>query len=240
MPTEPARRRRTAPKASPQQPALPIENPADAWASPLSPVKDVSSLDDVAQRYPNRKLTLEAQRKTLEIYSTEPNQQGAFSLDSLDFLLVIAQFFREALPLRVILVLIAGQKAGGRVPLTQEEMATILDVNRTKVNEALSQVMEHGIVFMVKPGVYQWNPPYSYRVAEFIPGTELVPAQYVRVEQADTISKIRGDKSLPDLVRFPSLEKMRIAIDELRRQRAEERAARRRARQEKSDERSES
>lgn len=106
-------------------------------------------------------------------------------------------------------------------------MATVLDVPRAKTNEALQEVMSHGIVFKVRRGVYQFNPPYSYRVAEFIPGTELVEAEYVQVDQEKTIAKIRRDEGLPDLVRFPSLEHMREAIEELRKKRAEERAARR-------------
>ncbi|MGW9677511.1 hypothetical protein ACWGUN_30790 [Streptomyces koyangensis] len=96
--------------------------------------------------------------------------------------------------------------------------------------------MSHGIVFKVRRGVYQFNPPYSYRVAEFIPGTELVEAEYVQVDQDKTIAKIRRDESLPDLVRFPSLEHMREAIEELRKKRAEERAARRLARAQRQEE----
>ncbi|MFD1852294.1 hypothetical protein ACFSKR_00125 [Kitasatospora cinereorecta] len=154
-------------------------------------------------------------------------------MDSLEFFFVIAQFFREALPLRMILLLIACQRAGRRIPLTQDEMATVLDVSRTKANEALGEVMFHGIVFKVKRGVYQFNPPYSYRVAEFIPGTETTPAEYVKVDQHATIAKIRSDQSLPELVRFPSLEKMREEIERLRKERAEQREQRRRDRAER-------
>ncbi|MCE0447080.1 hypothetical protein LT493_29665 [Streptomyces tricolor] len=77
-------------------------------------------------------------------------------------------------------------------------MATVLDVHRGKLNEALQETASHGIVFKVRRGVYQFNPPYSYRVAEFIPGTELVEAEYVQVDQDETIAKIRRT-SLPDL-----------------------------------------
>ncbi|MFG2570879.1 hypothetical protein ACGFR6_36350 [Streptomyces sp. NPDC048567] len=184
-------------------------DPSEAWNQPLRPVKD---LDDVARAYPGRKLTLDSERKPLEFYGP-PDEPNAFSMDSLEFFLVIAQFFREALPLRLILLMIACQKAGGRIPLTQDEMAIVLDVARTKVNEALQEVMSHGIVFRVKRGVYQFNPPYSYRVAEFIPGTETMEARYVRVDQHETIAKIRADEALPDLVRFPSLERMRQEIE---------------------------
>ncbi|WP_326615130.1 hypothetical protein OG949_40305 (plasmid) [Streptomyces scopuliridis] len=224
MSTEPERRRPSA-KGAPQ-PELPLENPADAWDQPLRPVKD---LDDVARQYPGRKLSLGEKRKPMEFYGT-PEQPNAFSMDSLEFFLVIAQFFREALPLRLILLMIACQKAGGRIPLTQEEMATVLDVARTKVNEALSEIMSHGIVFRVKRGVYQFNPPYSYRVAEFIPGTETMEPEYIKVDQHVTLKEIRADQSLPELVRFPSLEKMRQEIERLRKERAEERARRRQER----------
>ncbi|MEU2730641.1 hypothetical protein ABZ650_23290 [Streptomyces griseoviridis] len=219
--TEP-QRRRTSPRGAPQ-PKLPLGDPSDAWNQPLRPVKD---LDDVARAYPGRKLTLDSERKPLEFYglSDEPN---AFSMDSLEFFLVIAQFFREALPLRLILLMIACQKAGGRISLTQDEMAIVLDVARTKVNEALQEVMSHGIVFRVKRGVYQFNPPYSYRVAEFIPGTETMEARYVRVDQHETIARIRSDEALPELVRFPSLERMRQEIERMREERAKIRAARR-------------
>ncbi|MFH0246547.1 hypothetical protein ACGRHY_29925 [Streptomyces sp. HK10] len=221
MAAEP-QRRRPAPKRVPR-PELPVDDAIDAWGQPLAPVKD---LDSVARRYPDRKLTLESERKPLEFYGA-PERPNAFSMDSLEFFFLIAQYFREALPLRLILLMIACQKAGGRIHLTQEEMATVLDVHRGKINEALQEVMQHGIVFKVKRGVYQFNPPYSYRVAEFIPGTETAGGEYVRIPQHTTISEIRNDASLPELVRYPSLEDMRRAIEELRHKRAQERAARR-------------
>ena len=224
MPSEPQRRRPSVPGTP--QPKLPLDDPADAWDVPLRPVKD---LDEVARRYPGRKLSLDSERKPLEFYGP-PDRPNAFSMDSLEFFLVICQFFREALPLRLILLMIACQKAGGRIPLTQEEMATVLDVARTKVNEALGEIMSHGIVFRVKRGVYQFNPPYSYRVAEFIPGTETMEPEYLKVDQHLTLTKIREDQNLPDLVRFPSLEKMREEIERLRKERAEERALRRQER----------
>ncbi|WP_316784315.1 hypothetical protein [Streptomyces sasae] len=224
MPSEP-QRRRTSARGAPQ-PSLPLDDPADAWDRPLQPVKD---LDDVARQYPGRKLTLDSHRKPLEFYG-QPDQPNAFSMDSLEFFLVISQFFREALPLRLILLMIACQRAGGRIHLTQEEMAHVLDTARTKVNEALGEITSHGIVFRVQRGVYQFNPPYSYRVAEFIPGTETVEAEYVKVDQHETIAKIRADESLPDLVRFPSLEKMRQEIERLREERAKMRAERRQER----------
>ncbi|MER6916656.1 hypothetical protein ABT354_33815 [Streptomyces sp. NPDC000594] len=220
---------------APPQPVLPLSDPADAWDRPLRPVRD---LDEVARTFPGRRLTLDSERSQLEFYGT-PEQPNAFSMDSLEFFLVIAQFFREALPLRMILLLIACQRAGGRIQLTQEEMATVLDTSRGKVNEALSEIMFHGIVFKVKRGVYQFNPPYSYRVAEFIPGTETTPAEYVKVDQQSTITKIRSDQTLPELVRFPSLEKMREEIARLRAERAEERAQRRRRRSEQQEKRRE-
>lgn len=95
--------------------------------------------------------------------------------------------------------------------------------------------MGHGIVFKVKRGVYQFNPPFSYRVAEFIPGTETVEAEYVNVPQHKTIASIRKNEKLPDLVRFPSLEHMRKAIEELRQERAEQRVERRRARAQREE-----
>ncbi|MEV8347380.1 hypothetical protein [Streptomyces niveus] len=58
----------------------------------------------------------------------------------------------------------------------------------------------------------------------------------MQVDQDKTISKIRKDESLPDLVRFPSLEHMREAIEDLRKERAEERAERRLARVRRQEE----
>ncbi|MGW5003056.1 hypothetical protein ACWEP8_35990 [Streptomyces hydrogenans] len=225
-------RRRPSPKGAPRRTELPLGEEIQAWSKPVQPVED---LDSVARRYPRRKLSLSSERKPMEFYDTAERPK-AFSMDSLEFFFLIAQYFREALPLRLILLLIACQKAGGQIRLTQEEMATVLDVPRAKTNEALQEVMSHGIVFKVRRGVYQFNPPYSYRVAEFIPGTELVEAEYVQVDQDETIAKIRRDESLPDLVRFPSLEHMREAIEELRKKRAEERAARRLARAQRKEE----
>ncbi|WP_327259780.1 MULTISPECIES: hypothetical protein [unclassified Streptomyces] len=224
-------RRRPAPKRPPR-PELPLDDEIQAWSKPVRPVED---LDSVARRYPGRKLTLGSQRKAMEFYDTQERPK-AFSMDSLEFFFLIAQYFREALPLRLILLMIACQKAGGQIRLTQEEMSTVLDVHRGKINEALGEVMSHGIVFKVCRGVYQFNPPYSYRVAEFIPGTELVEAEYVQIDQDKTIAKIRKDESLPELVRFPSLEHMREAIEKLRKKRAEERAARRLARAQRQEE----
>ncbi|MCI0383163.1 hypothetical protein [Streptomyces sp. CNQ085] len=180
----------------------------------------------MARAYPGRRLTLDSERKPLEFYGA-PDQPNAFSMDSLEFFLIIAQFFREALPLRLILLMIACQRAGGRIHLTQDEMAHVLDISRTKVNEALKEIMSHGIVFRVKRGVYQFNPPYSYRVAEFIPGTETTEPEYVRVDQHTAITEIRSDENLPDLVRFPSLEQMRREIERLREERSKARADRR-------------
>ncbi|GGO60269.1 hypothetical protein [Streptomyces lasiicapitis] len=232
MSAEPQRRRSVPKRAT--RPKPPADAALQAWGQPVAPVRN---LDEVARRYPGRKLTLGEERKALEFYGA-PDRPNAFSMDSLEFLFLIAQYFREALPLRLILLMIACQKAGGRIHLTQEEMATVLDVHRGKVNEALQEIMGHGIAFKVRRGVYQFNPPYSYRVAEFIPGTETcgTAGEYVRVEQYDRISEIRKDKALPDLVRFPSLEHMRQAIEEVREQRARERAARRLAREQRLEE----
>lgn len=226
-------RRRPLPKRVPR-PELPRDDEIQAWSKPVKPVED---LDSLARRYPRRKVSLSGERTPLEVYDT-PERPKAFSMDSLEFFFLIAQYFREALPLRLILLMIACQKAGGQIRLTQEEMSTVLVVHRGKINEALGEVMSHGIVFKVRRGVYQFNPPYSYRVAEFIPGTELVEAEYVQVDQGKTIAKIRKDESLPDLVRFPSLEHMREAIEELRKKRAEERVERRLARARRQEEES--
>ncbi|WP_327072028.1 hypothetical protein [Kitasatospora sp. NBC_01302] len=227
MASEPEEGRLSDAKRAPQ-PRPPADDALQAWSRPVAPVKD---LDDVARRYPGRKLTLEGERNPLEFYGT-PERPNAFSMDSLEFFFLIAQFFREALPLRLILLLIACQRAGGRIYLTQEEMGTVLDVSRTKASEALQDVMGHGIVFKVKRGCYQFNPPFSYRAAEYIPGTETAgrKAEYIRVEQSDTLNNIREDVTLPELVRYPSLEHMRKAIEDLRQQRAKQRADRRRNR----------
>ncbi|MEU3262207.1 hypothetical protein ABZ694_31240 [Streptomyces albidoflavus] len=218
-------RRRPAPKGAPRRLPLAPDEDLQAWSKPVRP----ADLDALARRYPSRSVSLSRERKALEVYD-RPDRPKAFSMDSLEFFFVIAQYFREALPLRLILLLIACQSAGGIIKLTQEEMGAVLDVPRAKINEALQEIMGHGIVFKVARGAYQFNPPYSYRVAEFIPGTEDVEPQYVQVEQHEAIRKIRKDETLPDLVRFPSLEHMREAIEELRRERAAKREARRRER----------
>ncbi|MEE1735228.1 hypothetical protein [Streptomyces sp. BE147] len=223
-------RRRPGPKPVPRPTSPPLDEEIQAWGKPARR----ADLDSVARRYPGRQLSLGSERKPMEFYDTAERPK-AFSMDSLEFFFLIAQYFREALPLRLILLMIACQKAGGLIRLTQDEMSTVLDVHRGKLNEALQEIMSHGIVFKVRRGVYQFNPPYSYRVAEFIPGTETVEADYVQVDQDKTLAKIRKDESLPDLVRFPSLEHMRQEIEELRKERAEERAARRRARAQRQE-----
>ncbi|MER5870492.1 hypothetical protein [Streptomyces sp. NPDC002044] len=195
-----------------------------AFGSRLRSIKD---LDDLAQQYPDRELSLSRKRQKLEFYSSN-ERPNAFAMASLEFLLVIAQYYREALPLRLILLLIAGQRAGGKIPLTQDDMAAVLDVPRQKVNPALQEIMEHGIVLKRRPGVYQFNPPYSYVAAELVRGVD-GSSEYVQVDQQDALDELRAGK-LPELVRYPSLQLMREAIDELR----QERAAKRRERRERS------
>lgn len=222
MSDSPSRRR--VPKPA-HQPGLDPDNPLTAFGSHLRSIKD---LDDLARQYPDRDISVGRRRQRLEFYSS-PERPNAFAMASLEFLLVIAQYYREALPLRLILLLIAGQRAGGQIPLTQDDMAAILDVPRQKVNPALQDVMEHGIVLKRRPGVYQFNPPYSYVAAELVRSVE-DRAEYVQVDQQDALEELRAG-SLPELVRYPSLQHMREAIEELRK----ERAATRRERRERFD-----
>ncbi|WP_415954529.1 hypothetical protein [Streptomyces sp. KLOTTS4A1] len=64
-------------------------------------------------------------------------------------------------------------------------------------------------------------------MAEFIPGTETTEPKYREVDQHATIQKIHEDENLPQPVRFLSLEKMREAVQEVRDERAKDRARRR-------------
>ncbi|MER6103786.1 hypothetical protein ABT115_16015 [Streptomyces sp. NPDC001832] len=212
--------RRRAPKPA-RQPGLDPDNPLTAFGSRLRSIKD---LDDLARKYPDRDINVGRKRQKLEFYSSD-DRPNAFAMASLEFLLVIAQYYREALPLRLILLLIAGQRAGGQIPLTQDDMAAILDVPRQKVNPALQDVMEHGIVLKRRPGIYQFNPPYSYVAAELVRGVE-GRTEYVQIDQQDALEELRAG-SLPELVRYPSLQHMREAIDELRKERAAKRRDRR-------------
>ncbi|MHA6756967.1 hypothetical protein [Streptacidiphilus sp. PAMC 29251] len=225
------RRRR---RAIPEQPPLLLPDPGTAFETPkkLRTLKPAENLDEVARRFPDRALSLGPERGNLVFFASE-ERPGAFCMDSQEFFFVIAQYFREALPLRLILLMISCQRAGGTIELTQEEMGRVLDVPRVGVNEILAEVMSHGIVFKVGRGLYQFNPPYSYRAGEFIPGTETVKAEYRRVEQADTIRRIRDDLTLPELVRYPNLNAMRAEIQRVREKRVEARAARRRSRESK-------
>ncbi|GGX57735.1 hypothetical protein [Streptomyces chartreusis] len=218
------RRRQAAPRRKPAE--LDPSDPLAAFDATLAPVR---SLDDLAQQFPDRDLSLSRRRAPLEMYSSEENP-NAFALDSLEFFLVISQYFREALPLRLIFLLIACQRAGGRIELTQDEMAKVLDVSRQAVNESLQEIMTHGIVYKRSRGVYQFNPPYSYRIGELV-RTMDGGKKYVRVEQDEVINEVRRDTSLPDLVRFPSLDHLRRAVEEMRAERAERRSERKKARQ---------
>ncbi|MFJ9634791.1 helix-turn-helix domain-containing protein [Streptomyces sp. NPDC101175] len=211
-----------------RRPARPAPNPGLAPDDPLRAFGDrlrkIDGLDDLARSYPGREITVGRQRQQLEFFS-DPDRPNAFAMVALEFFLVIAQYYREALPLRLILLLIAGQRAGGRIPLTQDDMAEILDVPRQKVNLALREVMSHGIVIKRGRGVYQFNPPYSYVAAELVRLSD-GSTEYVQVDQADALAELRAAK-LPDLVRFPSLQHMREAIDEFRKERAVKRRERR-------------
>lgn len=215
--------RRRAARPAPR-PGLAPDDPLRAFGERL---RKIEGLDDLARTYPGREITVGRQRQQLEFFST-PERPNAFAMVALEFFLVIAQYYREALPLRLILLLIAGQRAGGRVPLTQNDMAHLLDVPRQKVNEALREIMGHGIVIKIGRGVYQFNPPYSYVAAELVRLSD-GRTEYVQVDQVDALRELRA-ASLPDLVRYPSLEHMREAIEEFRR----ERAAKRRERRERS------
>ncbi|MGK5450743.1 MULTISPECIES: hypothetical protein [Streptomyces] len=222
--SESQRRRRAT---SAPRPELPPDDPLQAFGQRL---RSLPGLDDLARKYPGRDITVGRERQALEFYSS-PERPNAFAMASLEFFLVIAQYYREALPLRLILLLIAGQRAGGKIPLTQDDMAAILDVPRQRVNEALRDVMGHGIVLKVRRGLYQFNPPYSYVAAELIRDAE-GHTEYVQVDQQDALAELRAG-TLPELVRYPSLQHMREAIDELR----AERAAKRRQRRQQFEER---
>jgi hypothetical protein len=217
-----SQRRRRTPRPRPE-PDLAPDDPLRAFGTRL---RSIAGLDDLARQYPGRDIAVGRERQTLEFYSS-PERPNAFAMVALEFLLVIAQYYREALPLRLILLLIAAQRAGGQIPLTQDDMAGILDVPRQKVNDALGDIMGHGIVVKRRRGVYQFNPPYSYVAAELLRGTE-GRSRYVQVDQSEVLKELRSS-SLPELVRYPSLQHMRDAVDELR----EERAAKRRARRER-------
>ncbi|MFH8843176.1 hypothetical protein [Streptomyces sp. NPDC017868] len=219
--SEPQRRRRAA-KPAPN-PGLDPDDPLAALGKRL---RKIEGLDDLARTYPGRDITVGRQRQQLEFYSG-PDRPNAFAMVALEFFFVIAQYYREALPLRLILLLIAGQRAGGRIPLTQDDMAQLLDVPRQNVNAALGEIMGHGIVLKITRGVYQFNPPYSYVAAELVRLSD-GSTEYVQVNQADALKELRAEK-LPDLVRYPSLQHMREAVDAFR----EERSRKRRDRQER-------
>ncbi|WP_309030743.1 hypothetical protein [Streptomyces alfalfae] len=212
--------RRRAARPAPR-PGLAPDDPLRAFGERL---RKIEGLDDLARTYPGREITVGRQRQQLEFFST-PERPNAFAMVALEFFLVIAQYYREALPLRLILLLIAGQRAGGRIPLTQDDMAQILDVPRQKVNQSLREVMSHGIVIKRSKGVYQFNPPYSYVAAELVRLSD-GSTEYVQVGQADALAELRA-AALPDLVRFPSLEHMREAIEEFREERTRKRRERR-------------
>ncbi|MFF4402682.1 hypothetical protein [Streptomyces sp. NPDC001480] len=69
-------------------PDVPLDDALLAWAKPIAPVED---LDAVARKYPNRKLTLHSERRPLEFYA-RPGEPNAFSMDSLEFFFLIAQY----------------------------------------------------------------------------------------------------------------------------------------------------
>ncbi|MFI2380209.1 hypothetical protein ACH5AO_34995 [Streptomyces sp. NPDC018964] len=215
-----SQRRRHVARPAPN-PGLAPDDPLRAFGERL---RKIDGLDELARSYPGREITVGRQRQQLEFFSTS-ERPNAFAMVALEFFLVIAQYYREALPLRLILLLIAGQRAGGRIPLTQEDMAHILDVPRQKVNESLREVMGHGIVIKRSRGVYQFNPPYSYVAAELVRLSD-GSTEYVQVDQADALAELRA-AALPDLVRFPSLKHMREAIEEFREERARKRRERR-------------
>ncbi|MFJ5122410.1 hypothetical protein [Kitasatospora sp. NPDC088548] len=186
------------------------------------------SLDDVARAHPGRSLTLGKERKALQFYGT-PEEPNAFAMDSLEFLFVVAQYYRGNTPLRLIMILIANQKAGGPIELTQERMAEILDVHRTEVNEKLAELMELGIVMMLARGRYRINPVYSWRGAQLTRNPD-GSTEYTEVDQGDVLREI-WDSGLPDQVKYPSLESLKAAIKRDKDARAARRLKRKEERQ---------
>lgn len=211
--------------AVPEAPAEPVAEPSRRQAFKGRRTKPVAaSLDDVARAHPGRSLTLGKERKGLQFYSKaeEPN---AFAMDSLEFLFIVAQFYRGNLPLRLIMILIANQAAGGVIDLTQERMAEILDVHRSRISETLAELMEHGIVVMLGRGKYRINPVYSYRGAQLKRSPDGT-SEYIEVDQADVLREI-WDSGLPEQVRYPSLDSLVAAIESDRKAREEARQERR-------------
>ncbi|MER5638097.1 helix-turn-helix domain-containing protein [Kitasatospora sp. NPDC002227] len=186
------------------------------------------TLDDVARAHPGRSLTLGKERKALQFYGT-PEAPNAFAMDSLEFLFVVAQYYRGNLPLRLILILIANQKAGGPIELTQERMAEILGVHRTQVNETLAELMELGIVMMLARGLYRINPVYSWRGAQLTRNPDGT-SDYTEVDQSDVLREI-WDSGLPEQVKYPSLDSLKEAIENDKKAREAKRLKRREERQ---------
>ncbi|MGP4001692.1 helix-turn-helix domain-containing protein [Streptomyces sp. 8N706] len=177
----------------------------------------------MVRAHPNRDIAISKERKGLTFYGTD-EQPNAFAMDSLEFLFIVAQYYRGNLPLRLILILIANQRAGGRIELTQERMADILDVHRSRVSEVLQELMEQGIVVKMERGVYRVNPVYSFRGAEFV-RNQNGKIEYTEVSQRDVLDELTNS-NMPELVRYPSLQALEEAIAEDRKMRAERRAAR--------------
>ncbi|MFE4604914.1 helix-turn-helix domain-containing protein [Kitasatospora indigofera] len=214
------RRKLTRPAADPKP------DPRKAFSGRRT--KAVRSLDEVVGLYPDRRVEVSEKRKGLEFYSTDA-QPNAFAMDSQEFLFIMAQYYRGNVPLRLVCILIANQQAGGVIELTQEQMADILDVHRTAVNDALSELTEHGIVVKITRGSYRLNPVFSYRGAALrrLPDGK---TEFVQVEQADVLDELRRRSDLPDRVRYPSLDALKQAIDVSREERAQLRRERARER----------
>ncbi|WP_331731028.1 hypothetical protein OHV05_37945 (plasmid) [Kitasatospora sp. NBC_00070] len=208
------------PRPKPARPKVEEPNPRAAFSRRRA---TVTSLDEVARAHPARRITVDAERANLTFYSSA-EQPNAFSMDSLEFLFIVAQYYRGNLPLRLILVLIANQQAGGEVELTQEQMGDILDVHRSRISETLLELAGHGIAVKIARGRYRLNPVYSYRAAALRKNAD-GKSEYVQVDQSEVLRQLMGS-DLPEKVRYPTLQALVDAITEDRSERAERRKSR--------------
>ncbi|MCY0923439.1 MULTISPECIES: hypothetical protein [unclassified Streptomyces] len=129
---------------------------------------------------------------------------GAYSMDSLQFMLWAARRYadpEERFVAVILLALIGFQEVGGHITKTQDEIGKHVGYSRAHVAWAQSLLTDDGVLRRVRRGVYQLVPSAALRGGVRTPpaGKRKVPGDKPeRVHQLDLLKEILEDPEAPD------------------------------------------
>ncbi|GAB3214246.1 hypothetical protein GCM10027294_53040 [Marinactinospora endophytica] len=87
---------------------------------------------------------------------------GPFYFASREFSAQLAHVGLTATEHNVWLFLLGNQERGGVIPWTQREMAARLEVDTAEISRALKTLLERGIIWRPRKGVYRINPRVAF------------------------------------------------------------------------------